>query len=478
MGARLSFSAYAEDKCPVDHKNMSTEELEGMMAQYKRHGVAMLGANKIEINNGPAGARESSSESSQSNGAPAASSSDTSICPVDHKNMTKEEIAAYWSSKKKERHQKDQEAAETVYDVYGQELDKANMMPSTPNQLPAPGQKQPLSTDRIKSSIPKGGGDKKGQTWTYPSPQMFFNSLKRKGKADGIEEADMETVVAVHNDMNETTWNEVMRWENRFHCECKTPKLNHFQGRPHDLSPAARFRVWFRGYPMPFDRHDWVVDRCGEGNARYIIDYYYRDRPDPIEIHVRPALDSPTALFDRIKSRATILRDSMLGDSLPSSSANKTGEMRAPPSIHDAQVVLSGETLDTDEFSFLSGLTPTGIEEIAKDVQTRCEKIGYAFREAGDDSAKMEQANISVNYCMAQTICKPQARGFMAALESGGDETTAYDKMTSCLERFHIMARRALLEASGIAQTGPEFPAGVTHSVGEGRHAASASNTE
>lgn len=138
--------------------------------------------------------------------------------------------------------------------------------------------------------------------------------------------------------------------------------------------------------------------------------------------------------------------------------------MLTPPHAHASQVV-SGETLDSEEFSFLSALTTEGIQEIAEDVQTRCAKVGKAFKDAGDDPAKMEQANISVNYCMAQSICKTQAAEFMTALESGENEEAAYDKMTSCLERFHIMARRALLEASGITQTGPEFPVGVAPSL-------------
>lgn len=43
-------------------------------------------------------------------------------------------------------------------------------MPASANQQPAPGQSVPLSTERVKSSIPKGGTD--ADTWLYPSPQM------------------------------------------------------------------------------------------------------------------------------------------------------------------------------------------------------------------------------------------------------------------------------------------------------------------
>ena len=51
-------------------------------------------------------------------------------------------------------------------------LDPKNNMPLEPNQQPCPGQKKLLPTDRMQSTIPKGGTD---STWVYPSPQMFFN---------------------------------------------------------------------------------------------------------------------------------------------------------------------------------------------------------------------------------------------------------------------------------------------------------------
>ena len=40
------------------------------------------------------------------------------------------------------------------------------------------------------------------------------------------------------------------------------PRLKRFQGRPQDYSPKARL-LNLLGYKLPFDRHDWVVDRCG-----------------------------------------------------------------------------------------------------------------------------------------------------------------------------------------------------------------------
>lgn len=97
----------------------------------------------------------------------------------------------------------------TVYNVYSQPIDPTNMMPAA-NQAPSPGQKAALSTERVKSTIPKGGTE---GTWLYPSPQMFWNSLVRKGKNDGVNETDVDMVVAIHNEMNERTWKQVVRWE-------------------------------------------------------------------------------------------------------------------------------------------------------------------------------------------------------------------------------------------------------------------------
>lgn len=57
----------------------------------------------------------------------------------------------------------------------------------------------------------------------------------------------------------------------------------------------------------PFDRHDWVVDRCGLEQVRYVIDYYDDENWDgagadlDISLDTRPALDSFQAAFDRIR---------------------------------------------------------------------------------------------------------------------------------------------------------------------------------
>jgi cytochrome c heme-lyase len=179
-------------------------------------------------------------------------------------------------------------------------LDPANNMPLEANQQPCPGQTKLLPTRREPSNIPRGGTD---AAWLYPSPQMFYNALKRKGKGDDVVEDDMRAVVATHNAMNEATWRRVLAWEALHRDACAAPALTRFVGRPDELSPAARARAALGG-PTPFDRHDWFVDRCGR-EVRYVIDFYFDESkagaPDAFEIVARPALDSPTAALDHLK---------------------------------------------------------------------------------------------------------------------------------------------------------------------------------
>lgn len=183
------------------------------------------------------------------------------------------------------------------------DFNKDNMMPP-PNQLPSEGQPFPLSISRVKSGIPKAGSD---QNWVYPSEQMFWNAMLRKGwrwEDDTVQKEDMTHIINIHNSNNEKAWNEVLMWE-AMHCdECKEPKLKKFGGRAADYSPRAKLRH-FLGYEYPFDRHDWIVDRCGK-DVRYIIDYYdggdVKANGEFTLLDVRPALDSFTAVKDRCKA--------------------------------------------------------------------------------------------------------------------------------------------------------------------------------
>lgn len=103
-----------------------------------------------------------------------------------------------------------------VYNVYGERIDPTNMMPYNPNQDPNQEQRYPLPQERVQSTIPKGGTE---GTWLYPSEQMFFNALKRKGKGEDVHEGDVSTIVSIHNNMNERAWAQVEHYEKTCHPE-------------------------------------------------------------------------------------------------------------------------------------------------------------------------------------------------------------------------------------------------------------------
>jgi len=185
-----------------------------------------------------------------------------------------------------------------------EEINPLNAMPP-PNQRPAPDQPFPLPTVREMSTIPKA--DEPGKNWEYPSPQMFWNAMKRKGwqwREDQLSQKDMDNIIKIHNANNEQAWREVLKWENILHPECDCPRLRSFKGNAEKITPRARIRTWL-GYEKPFDRHDWIVDRCGKRDVHYIIDYYDGGNVDPksrlfTALDVRPALDHPQNIWDRM----------------------------------------------------------------------------------------------------------------------------------------------------------------------------------
>ena len=126
--------------------------------------------------------------------------------------------------------------------------------------------------------------------------------MKKKGW--NPNEIDIPYIVSVHNTVNQQVWRQIMRYEKYHEKECATPKLLRFQGRPTDLSPKAYLQSMV-GYSAPYDRHDWIIDRCGR-DVRYVIDFYDGQRHPslPVSTHIdaRPALDSVGAAFDRVRA--------------------------------------------------------------------------------------------------------------------------------------------------------------------------------
>ena len=90
----------------------------------------------------------------------------------------------------------------------GAVLDPRNQMPSL-SQAPAPNQSVELPTSRTESSIPRDDGVR----WEYPSPQQFYNALVRKGWE--TPEEHVETMVQIHNFLNERAWLEILKWEKK-----------------------------------------------------------------------------------------------------------------------------------------------------------------------------------------------------------------------------------------------------------------------
>ncbi|KAF4122729.1 cytochrome c heme-lyase [Geosmithia morbida] len=216
------------------------------------------------------------------------------------------------------------------------QLNPLNYMFRDLSQKPAENQEFALPTEREESTIPKGEGQ---GTWEYPSPQQMYNALLRKGYAD-TDITAVESMVSVHNFLNEGAWAEILGWEQRFarglykgwelcrrgeehadeelerrweELEPTTPSLIRFQGRPKDLTPkATMLQVLGWIYPsrfgtdLPFDRHDWFVSRTVNGKQkeiRYVIDYY-EGEPEPtgepvFYLDVRPAA-TPLGAAERI----------------------------------------------------------------------------------------------------------------------------------------------------------------------------------
>jgi cytochrome c heme-lyase len=170
-----------------------------------------------------------------------------------------------------------------------------------------------LATDREVSTIPRAlpdlpstpaarpanserdtGSDKKTGNWIYPSEQMFFNAMRRK--SFDPRETDMQTIVPIHNAVNERAWYEIKQWEAGRSDACGGPKLASFSGLSTSLTPRARWKS-LMGYQTPFDRHDWVVDRCGQ-KVEYVIDFYAGKEEEgkakglSFYLDVRPKLNS------------------------------------------------------------------------------------------------------------------------------------------------------------------------------------------
>lgn len=146
---------------------------------------------------------------------------------------------------------------------------------------------RPASHGTPSNAESETGHDASSGNWVYPSERQFFDALVRKGTPNSTTSAgDLATSVAsiipIHNAVNERAWSEIQSWESAAPTsdpgsrKCGGPRLYSFRGLGVDsqyLSPRARINGAL-GYQLPFDRHDWAVERCGGERVEYVIDFY------------------------------------------------------------------------------------------------------------------------------------------------------------------------------------------------------------
>jgi cytochrome c heme-lyase len=279
---------------------------------------------------------------------------------------------------------------------------------------------------------------------------QFWNALVRKDKTEGVSEQDMDTVIAIHNNMNEGTWNQVLEWEKLVNDPAKAApgresKLLKFCGRPDEYSPKARLKMLF-GHPAPFDRHDWTIDRGGN-EVRYIIDYYHdesavqkdktpKHMADPaamqsIKVDVRPALDSPASILARL---VLMPWRRLQGNTLYN-----------PPPFFAPKVMIQAEQ--------------GKLQRIGNDWKQIAEKC-VAKKEALQKCASEEEcraASVALQACTASVVCPSVAAAFLecttvpapaagaAKKEVDMKQAAAtYSAMVQCLELFEIDSLKAM----------------------------------
>ncbi|RCI12643.1 hypothetical protein L249_1238 [Ophiocordyceps polyrhachis-furcata BCC 54312] len=191
----------------------------------------------------------------------------------------------------------------------GNELNTNRAVSSIPRASPSAS--NPPSACPVANNAEVESGSGPDGRWVYPSEKMFFEAMRRKGYDPRA--LDMKTVVPIHNAVNERAWARICQWEapylkqstcvSTMMIDCPGPKLESFSNKNDCLTPKARLNSLL-GYAPPFDRHDWVIDRCGT-RVEYVIDFYSGrsdgKKPGPsFYLDVRPKLNS----WEGVKMRA------------------------------------------------------------------------------------------------------------------------------------------------------------------------------
>jgi cytochrome c heme-lyase len=259
----------------------------------------------------------------------------------------------------------------------------------------------------------------------------------------------MDTVVAIHNNMNENTWRQILAWEDLHKEEVAKvvggePKLLRFTGRPDELSPKARIKT-ILGSPPPFDRHDWIVDRGGK-EVRYVIDYYHDEagvsldkKPahlqdqssfQSIKVDVRPALDSIQAITDRLIFMPWLLYQ------------GKT--YYSPlPFFSLPNLSIMGPSSTTSKPA-TAAIDSKQVKKTMAEIQGRCNDYKLALKTC---KSEVECAGAAMNLqrCAASVICPDIVKEYdqvikTIAASSNADDSNridrAFEKISLCLDDF------------------------------------------
>ena len=162
-----------------------------------------------------------------------------------------------------------------------------------------------------------------GEVWEYPSPQQMLNAMTRKGYETQNPE-DVPAMVAVHNFINEGSWEQILQWEKKYFLyipppptervkrvdhdrENEHPHLVKFSGRPQKPTPKSYLLYMTGRCPKAFDHHEWFISTPEQGKLRrYVIDYYGVDELT-FSVDARPAMDD----FPSLKARTMKFMDDM-----------------------------------------------------------------------------------------------------------------------------------------------------------------------
>jgi hypothetical protein len=248
----------------------------------------------------------------------------------------------------------------------------------------------------------------------------------------------MAAVVAVHNNMNEMTWKQVMEWE-KLHPDTYTadpstgltPKLLRFIGRPDELSLKARVKSLVAGHSAPFDRHDWVVDRGGK-EVRYIIDYYH----DESNI-TKDQLPSHLQDFQSMKSILVDVRPAAL-DSIASF---VDVVVKMPWYRYQGNTAYNPPSFFPPSAMKIAESKKIALLQVQwSNIINKCEPFKMQLKNCESDE-ECSKASIALQRCTGSVVCPQVVEAFDQCIEAkaGEDELDkAFKEIQRCLDSFRL----------------------------------------